>query len=1084
MNKFYYIIDGTEDFFMKLLHHSYLSIINDEIKDKAFQYYENKAILYIDVSEDYAHRYWYVQGAIDTEYGDCYCSFTINRQNKKIKDAQCDCKEEESSRIACVHIGALIVYMTQEDIRMLPYVYKSEEFEDAEEDTTGIFVRSRYDGHLDVNLEKTHQLIQSQKAKYQVQMQLETQFEDVHLLPELEYNDATSFLLSFRIGNTKKYVLKDYHEFLHCLKTNESHSYGKCLTFVHHWSCFDETSQSYIRFMSKYENQEYKSQRYILIDETNIDDFVDTFKEANIFELTEEAISLPLDIEEKNDFYRITNIGHPFDAKTKQNFYTFDHAPCQIHKYQLDAYGHMYTLYSNFKDNRIFVSKDDYEDFYHYCILPNYKYIEIKDMDVLPPIAKQEIIHVDIYGDLGKKETLEFNAIGYTESKQQMELISNEEYPQNFTTELITTVLNNYASEYNKEDHKAYMNLAFDSTFDFINQGLERLRPYCDIYVSDSLKKIGKATRYRMVAGVRIHNDLLEIDLESIDFDINEISNILKEYRKKKRYYRLKNGQLIHLESNVFHELDSLLHDLDLTDAPIENGKIQLNAYRTLGLNERLKGLETIEVTRDESLENYIQSFEEHRTRIEVHPSYREILRDYQINGVKWLLTLYQYGLNGILADEMGLGKTLQVIALLDSIRQTDLHSIVVCPASLIYNWEDEINRFSDSLTCVSVIGTKPERDEIIKEYQNYDILITSYDYLRRDIETYQNLNFEYVILDEAQNIKNQRTKNAICVKQFNAKHRLALSGTPIENSLAELWSIFDFLMPDYLFSYPYFKTNFEAPITLNNDKEISKHLKSWVSPFILRRTKKEVLKELPDKVDHQYMIDFTPEEKNLYLANLAHVNEEMQSKIKDEKIDHIAILAMLTRLRQLCCDSRLLYDNIHESSSKVKACVELVEIMKEHNKKTLIFSSFTSLIDLLSKEFEQKGISHYILTGSTPKDQRRELVKAFQKDDTSVFLISLKAGGTGLNLTAAETVIHIDPWWNISAQNQATDRAHRIGQNANVQVYRMIMKDSIEEKILRMQEQKKDLADSFVEGNDGSLAKMSKDEIMDLFQR
>ena len=255
------------------------------------------------------------------------------------------------------------------------------------------------------------------------------------------------------------------------------------------------------------------------------------------------------------------------------------------------------------------------------------------------------------------------------------------------------------------------------------------------------------------------------------------------------------------------------------------------------------------------------------------------------------------------------------------------------------------------------------------------------------------------------------------------------------------------------------------------------------VNPFILRRTKKEVLKELPDKVDHKYMLEFSASEKKLYLANLAMVNKEMQAKMKEVHFDRIAILAMLTKLRQICCDARLVYDNIKEPSTKINATTSLIKTLTENNKKILLFSAFTSLLDLVSNQLDKEQISYYMLTGSTNKEERRKLVNNFNEDDTRVFLISLKAGGTGLNLTSAEAVIHIDPWWNLSAQNQATDRAHRIGQNANVQVYRMIMKDSIEEKILKMQERKANLADSFVEGNDGSLSKMSKEEILRRFE-
>lgn len=402
----------------------------------------------------------------------------------------------------------------------------------------------------------------------------------------------------------------------------------------------------------------------------------------------------------------------------------------------------------------------------------------------------------------------------------------------------------------------------------------------------------------------------------------------------------------------------------------------------------------------------------------------------------------------------------------------------------MIYNWEDEIAKFSKTLNCISITGAKAKRTLGIQNYRDYDLLITSYDYLRRDVDLYQDHEFECIILDEAQNIKNQKTKNAQFVKRLKANHRTALSGTPIENSLAELWSIFDFLMPGYLYSYHYFKQEYEIPITLDEDEKTTKRLRNLVNPFILRRTKKEVLKELPDKVDHKYMLEFSVSEKKLYLANLAMVNKEMQAKMKEVHFDRIAILAMLTKLRQICCDARLVYDNIKEPSTKINATISLIKTLTENNKKILLFSAFTSLLDLVSNQLDKEQISYYMLTGSTNKEERRKLVNNFNEDDTRVFLISLKAGGTGLNLTSAEAVIHIDPWWNLSAQNQATDRAHRIGQNANVQVYRMIMKDSIEEKILKMQERKANLADSFVEGNDGSLSKMSKEEILDLFKR
>ena len=345
----------------------------------------------------------------------------------------------------------------------------------------------------------------------------------------------------------------------------------------------------------------------------------------------------------------------------------------------------------------------------------------------------------------------------------------------------------------------------------------------------------------------------------------------------------------------------------------------------------------------------------------------------------------------------------------------------------------------------------------------------------------YTLMEFEYIILDEAQFIKNPKTKNAQSVKSLKSRHRLALTGTPIENGLSELWSIFDFLLPGYLYSLNYFTKNFEKPIQMGDEKRKSQ-LQKLVSPFILRRTKKQVLKDLPDKVEKDMWLSFSPEEKQLYLANLAQVNEQLQQQLELEKVDSILILAMMTRLRQICCEPRMLYENYKGESTKFSMCLDLIETLKENGKKVLLFSSFTSIFDDFIEEFDRRGIKYHMITGAVDKKKRKEEVDAFQNDDSNVFLISLKAGGTGLNLTKAQAVIHFDPWWNVSAQNQATDRAYRIGQTKNVLVYQLLMKNTIEEKIYEMQKRKKEMSDLFVENSNGGISTLSKEELKDLF--
>ena len=365
-----------------------------------------------------------------------------------------------------------------------------------------------------------------------------------------------------------------------------------------------------------------------------------------------------------------------------------------------------------------------------------------------------------------------------------------------------------------------------------------------------------------------------------------------------------------------------------------------------------------------------------------------------------------------------------------------------------------------------------------------YDIVITSYDFIRRDSSFYENKEFYYVILDEAQYIKNQTTRNAHSVKELTGVHKLALSGTPIENSLAELWSLFDFLMPGYLYPYAYFKTHFETPIVRFQDEGAITSLKKLVSPFILRRIKKEVLKELPDKIESSLLMEFNEEEEKIYTANLALMNQELAKEIgTEEYFDKMRILAMMTKLRQLCADPRLVYTNIENPSTKINGCMDLIKTAYEAKKPLLLFSSFTSVLALLEEELDKEGIKYLKLTGETPKNLRHQMVEEFQTGAIPVFLISLKAGGTGLNLTAAEIVIHFDPWWNQSAQNQATDRAYRFGQTNNVQVYKLIMKNSIEEKILKLQELKHELASAFVEQSEVSIASMSREDILNLFK-
>ena len=413
---------------------------------------------------------------------------------------------------------------------------------------------------------------------------------------------------------------------------------------------------------------------------------------------------------------------------------------------------------------------------------------------------------------------------------------------------------------------------------------------------------------------------------------------------------------------------------------------------------------------------------------------------------------------------------------------------MVVCPSSLSLNWLAEIEKFAGNIKGLVIRGNALARKEQIKDIPNYDVVITSYDLLKRDIEVYNesDYDFRYLIADEAQYMKNSNTQNAKAIKQIRARTKYALTGTPIENSLSELWSIFDFLMPGYLFSYKKFKENYEMPIIKNEDMERMNKLRMLIEPFVLRRTKKQVLTELPDKTVTVLNNEMEDEQQKVYLTYLAQAKLELNDVINANGFENsqIQILSALTRLRQICCHPSLFLDNYKGESSKLNQCIEIIKDAISSGHKILLFSTYTSMFEIIEKSLRKEEIQYFKLTGQTKVDRRIEIVDEFNKnEDIKVFLISLKAGGTGLNLTGADMVIHYDPWWNLSAENQATDRAYRIGQKNNVQVYKLITKNSIEEKIFDLQEKKAKLIDNVLDTKTSFISKLSKDDIMKLFE-
>ena len=657
-------------------------------------------------------------------------------------------------------------------------------------------------------------------------------------------------------------------------------------------------------------------------------------------------------------------------------------------------------------------------------------------------------------------------------------------YRDTYREDDIRKLLDDLFEGYDPEKKVYFIEDDDDMKYEFMRRGVRRLISRGETKGTDSFNalKIRKSTPVSF--GVSIESDLLNLDIKTEDMEPEELLQILDSYKRKKRYHRLRNGDFVELEGNA--SLESFLEMTDLFGVDAKDyikGHLQIPAYRALYLDKMLEEHEELAADRDKTFKSVIKNFKTIKeSEFEVPKGMQETLRSYQEYGYKWLKTLENAGFGGILADDMGLGKTLQLITLLESSKTTDgVNSLVICPASLVYNWTEEIKKFAPGMKTAALAGTKPERKKLLSGYKDFDVLVTSYDLLKRDIDLYEDKIFTHQILDEAQYIKNAKAQAAKAVKLIKAKHRFALTGTPIENRLSELWSIFDFLMPGFLYGYERFKKDFELPITKNGDDKAMDGLKKMVFPFLLRRKKSDVLKDLPDKVEEVLYAGMETKQRRLYDAQVARIVGMVRERADEFDKNKIAILAEITKTRQICCDPGLLFEDYDGESAKRDVCMELVENVADGGHKMLLFSQFTSMLELLEEDLKAAGLKYYKITGSTPKEERVKLVKAFNGDDTPVFLISLKAGGTGLNLTGADIVIHFDPWWNTAAQDQATDRAHRIGQTKKVTVYRIIAKDTIEEKILQLQETKKELADSVLSGETRSLGSMTKEELLDI---
>ncbi len=948
----------------------------------------------------------------------------------------------------------------------------------------------------------------------------------IKLVPIFLYNDTDKKLkVEFKIGNEQLTKINNLPDFFERMLNREKYKYNNVLEFIHEENAFEEQSRPLLKFLLKYaeiikyandvnNNYAHYGRNFnvnnVVLSNTGLDELFEILKgktvefETKIGERKIQFIDEPIDIKfileksDENTYCLTPNIdvyGYDIFYGKNYSYFLIDN---KMHKCLPKVENRNLELLEVYKKNytqSIIFNENNLRNFFA-IVVP-----KIKDNFEIKNIDKEQIekympkdLYVKIYLDYNEKGyiiadvkfcygNVEFNPIKNVNLEITRNAIQENEVLDTFVQ-----------TGFMLDSANARLVLANDEKiYNFLSKEIEDYMKKFEVLVAENFKKKDiKKIKIKSI-GVKIENNLLDINLEDFKFNIYEIKDIINKYKLRKKFYRLKDGTYISLEKNSSLDfLENLTDNIEIEDENVEENSIKLPIYRALYLEKIFKNMPNTNIQKNEYYKNMISQIEDRQIDLstKIPPKLNAELRTYQKIGYKWLRTLEQYKMGGILADDMGLGKTIQLLAVILSYVQKNKGnvkpSIIICPSSLALNWYNEIQKFTPTLKALVISDDYLERKRKIEEICKYQVIITSYDSLKRDIDLYENYCFKYVVADEAQYIKNNNTKNSKAIKTINAETKFALTGTPIENSLSELWSIFDFIMPGYLYKYKKFKELYETPIIKEQNEDVMNKLKKQIEPFVLRRTKGEVLTELPDKTVTILNNEMSEEQYNIYMSYMAQARKEIMSQIDINGFEksQIKILSLLMRLRQICCHPKLFLREYEGESSKLNQCIEIIQDAVLGGHKILLFSSYTSMFEIIEEKLKNIGVKYLKLTGQTKVGERIELVDKFNTDENiKVFLISLKAGGTGLNLTGADMVIHYDPWWNLSAENQATDRTYRIGQKRNVQVYKLITKNSIEEKIYELQQKKAKLIDNMLSTDATFINKLSKDDILALFE-
>ena len=861
-----------------------------------------------------------------------------------------------------------------------------------------------------------------------------------------------SYSVNLTIAKGREYKIASIDRFLARFLNDEEFRYGKDLTLVHVLSSFDETSQRIIKILEKY-NPDF------FIDLSNdkslifFDELLDALKgdylyiNNEVYHVSEEPMDIKIRV---NDNYSLIPEGIVKGYIPLTRNYYYCKSANDIKPLTHNAY--INSLIDSARSYPLSTIQNNFDNF-KYSFFEKYPdFFEIADK--IKEELNESALVIKAYFDYEKDNVYEKTK--YFKNEQEVDVRDIKNFYEVSQVKHYQDIL----SSYGFFDHVLSDG---GQVWDFLNSTLENLQKVAEIYFSKDLDSRKTSSFTSPNITIKKDGSMLEVLVDGSIYSEEELKTILIGLKRKKKFVKI-GDNFINLMSDDTKEFYSLAKDLDLISENSLHSKKELPLYYAF----KAYGKDNSFLSMDSYLDDVFNELKNFSTsNIEI-PKINGELRSYQIDGVKWLNVLYKYSLGGILADDMGLGKTIETIAFINSIKQ-DKPILIVSPKSLVFNWVSEFNKFASDIPVYAIIGTVEERKKIIKKIKNdkFGVYFISYDSLRNEFENLTDITFDMCILDEAQFIKNMHAKKTGAVKQINALHTIALTGTPIENNIYDLWSIFDFLMPHYLLDYEDFKDSYE------HNEEYYEIVRDKVAPFILRRRKEDVLKDLPEKYEVIITTEMSQEQRKLYDAFRLQAKEQLKSSEGGSKI--MEVLSIITRLRQICVDPSTFVDNFTGESGKITALKDIIQDKMKEGHRFLIFSQFVSALNIVKDEIEKMGIKYYMITGDTSAKERLRICNDFNKDeDYKIVLISLKAGGTGLNLVGADVVIHLDPWWNYSAESQASDRAHRIGQTRTVEVIKLIAENSIEEKVVNLQNEKKELVDKVISDNDSSIKSLS----------